>query len=335
MPLEIRHQESDLAVRQVLAVFVAIASGASVDAFGQADVPFRTRNLSPPVAIFALPSWQSVPDEMVIGASFELANHYRLSRQGTTVLVLDGETMRTNLHLEHPIGDRWSFGAELALIRQSGGILDDTVDAWHSIFRLPDGGRNARPEDVIEYRVGDLQQSSFVLNRSGSGSGDSVLSVARRVGTDRGLTVRASMKIATGDEAILAGSGATDLMVTLLRTRPVQLRRRAAGYYWGAGVVALNHPKLIPIKNEDFAVVAVAGGGLSIRPRIGLKAQLELHTPFYDSPFEELGQTSVQISMGGWWALREGARLDVAVSEDLHVSTAPDIVLHADFTWRW
>lgn len=301
-------------------------------AFGQADDPFRVRNLNPPVAVFGLPTWDRVPDVRAFGVTMELANHYRLSARGSDVLILDGETLRTTFSYEHAFGDGWSIGAEVPFYRQSGGVLDDLIDGWHSTLSLPDGGRNNRPEDELLFQLARGAQAFFELRDSGSGVGDAKLSVARRIGSERQFVVRGSVKLATGKESILAGSGSTDLALTLLRTRSAQLKNRQAGYYWGVGALALGDPDRIRFDSHAAGFVGLIGGGVGIGPRFGFKAQIDVHSALYDSPLGEIGQTAVQATIGGWWQLR-AATLDFAVVEDLHVSTVPDVVLTMGLRW--
>jgi len=312
-----------------------LLAGVWPTADAQVDSPLRTRNLNPPVAIFALPGWQPRTEGTVAGVTTEFANHYRLSRRGQDFLLLDGETLRLNLFAEKSLGPVWSVGFELPLIRQYGGILDDVVDAWHAGFNLPDGGRNRRPEDVFEFRFGSGNDSMIDATRPQSVVGDATLTAARRFGS-RGLnTLRIAAKLPTGDEALLAGSGAADLAVSVLRNRAFALRRRDAALFLGAGAVLPGTPDLIRLPAEDVVLAGLAGGAMSIRERLGVKVQIEIHTPFYDSPLEEIGQTSVQISAGGWLAFGARGRFDFAISEDLHVSTAPDVVIHGGVQWAW
>ena len=70
-------------------------------------------------------------------------------------------------------------------------------------------------------------------------------------------------------------------------------------------------------------------------PRFGLKAQLDLHGPFYDAPLEEIGATTVELTFGAWMNRVERARLEFALVEDLRVSTAPDVVLRVAAQWSW
>jgi len=297
--------------------------------------PFRTRNLSPLASIFGVPSWDAATAPRSFAVTSELANHYRASRRGTDVLILDGETWRTNLSYQQAIGEAWFIGAELPYYRQSGGVLDDLVDGWHSFFSLPDGGRNARAEGELLFQAADHSGIFLDLNQSRSAWGDMQLSIGHRMGADSRYIVEATVKLATGDEDLLAGSGATDWAISLFHPTEVNLRNREAGYFWGLGLMRNGDPKGIRFEAESMTYYGILGGTLKLLPRWGIKGQLDVHTAFFDTPLEELGQTSVQIVLGGWWEMSRRGVLEFAVNEDLHVSTAPDVVLHIGLNWKW
>lgn len=304
-------------------------------ALGQVAEPFHTRNLSPPLAIFGLPTWETVTDAPVFTAQTAVANHYRLSGRDSDTLILDGETLRISLFFSQPFREHWSFSVAAPLVQQSGGFLDDVVDAWHSAFNMPDGARNARPEDALMYRMANAAGTFYALDDDERSVGDLQIGFARRFGADERFVARTEIKIPTGDEDALAGSGAVDWSVMILRNREGSLGQRAAGYYWGAGVLLLGQPEVVAFRANDYSVTGVLGGGIKIFPRIGIRGQLDFLSAAYDTELEELGQHAVLATIGGWWEMSARSRLEFGVDEDLHVSTAPDVVLHVTLRWSW
>jgi hypothetical protein len=284
--------------------------------------------------VIGLPVWVGVPETLSLGVSTELANHYRLSRRAGDQVILDGETLRVRAYLEWPFADSWSVGVDLSYYHQSGGVLDDLVDGWHSAFGLPDGSRNLRPEGVLEFSLENADGEFFALSDSGGGLGDSEVSVARRVGSGHGWTVRATLKLPTGRERLLAGSGTSGRLLSALRIVPGDVRGRAASYYFGASVIDVGQPENVLFPVEDVAFAAVLGGALALGDRFGIKGQIDANSAFYDSQLEEIGQTAVQATIGGWFRFNESALFEFAVSEDVHVSTTPDVVIFFDFGWR-
>jgi len=304
-------------------------------AAAQVAEPLHVRNLNPLVAVFGLPAWDTVPIGSRFGVTGEVANHYRFSVRGNEILMLDGETVRTNLAFTHGFASGWSLGVEVPHYRVGGGVLDDLIDGWHSAFNLPDGGRNARPEGEFLYRVGNRPIPSFLLTEPDSGIGDTQLKFARLIGRDQGFVVQASVKLPTGDEDILAGSGSSDWSVTLLRTRPLLARQRAAGYFWGVGLVRAGDPHRIDFDEHTWVPTGIVGGGWQVWPKWGLKGQLDVHGAFFDSPLEEIGETAIQATLSAWRRTGERGTLELAVVEDLAVSTAPDVVVQVAATWQW
>lgn len=301
----------------------------------QDTVPLRTRNLNPMVAIFGLPTWETGLEgrssELAVVA--DLANHYRLSMRGEERFILDGETWRASFFYKRNFAERWTFGVEMSFLRQSGGFLDDSIDVWHSVFNLPDGGRNRLPEDQLIFLYNDRGENIFTLTDSTSGLGDTQISVARMIGGNSGMLLRAIVKLPTGDANTLAGSGATDLSITALRRSETSWGSHQIGYYWGLGVMKLGDPDFFATRSEDWVGLGVFGGSWQPFAKIGFKAQFDYHSRFYDSDLDEMGKDSIQASIGGWWALDDRRTLNVAVSEDLIIRTAPDVSLHVGFSW--
>ena len=319
-------------IRTILGAAAAVWAAASA---AQLAEPVHVRNLNPLVAVFGLPAWDTVPIGTRAGVTAEVANHYRFSLAGNERLLLDGETVRTTLAFTHGFATGWSLGVEVPYYRVSGGVLDDIIDGWHSAFGLPDGGRNGRPEGELLFAFGDPVTPSFVLAEPQTGIGDTQLKFARLIGRDQGFVVQASVKLPSGDEDILAGSGSGDWSLTLLRTRPLLARRRAAGYYWGVGLVRAGDPHRIDFDSKTWVPTGIVGGSWQLLPKFGLKGQLDLHGAFYDSPLEEIGDAGIQATLSAWRRMGQRGQIEFAVVEDLNVSTAPDVVLQVAAAWQW
>ena len=318
---------------RTMAGSIAVLGWATAGA--QLAEPVHVRNLNPLVAVFGLPAWDIVPIGTRLGVTGEVANHYRFSLEGNDRLMLDGETVRTTLSVTHGFASGWSLGVEVPHYRVGGGVLDDLIDGWHSAFRLPDGGRNLSPEGQLLYSFGDAVAPSFTLTSPQSGIGDTQLKFARLIGRDQGFVVQASVKLPTGDEDMLAGSGSGDWSLTVLRTRPLLARRRAAGYYWGVGLMRAGDPHRIDFDSNTWIPTGIIGGSWQLLPKFGLKGQLDVHGAFFDTPLEELGETAIQATLSAWRRTGERGTLELAVVEDLAVSTAPDVVLQVAATWQW
>jgi hypothetical protein len=81
-------------------------------------------------------------------------------------------------------------------------------------------------------------------------------------------------------------------------------------------------------QQRHAAAFGTLGGGWRPLMRLALKAQVDGHTSCYsDSDLRELSD-SLQLVVGGTLGLTETLTLDIAISEDIVVATAPDIVFH-------
>ncbi len=314
---------------------VAVVACVASPVLAQEAEPLHSRNLNPLVSIFGLPAWDTVSPGNRLETTFEIANHYRVSVRGTDRLILDGETDRTTLSFAHGFDSGWSFGAELPYYHVSGGFLDNAIDAWHSAFRLPDGGRNRRPQDQLLFQIGRGATDFFVLDHPRSGIGDVQLKVAKAIGDERKFVVQVAAKLATGDATMLSGSGSTDASITLLRSRPLPARERPAGYYWGVGMVLAGKPEGIGFESNRWVYTGILGGSWRPWPKFGLKAQLDVHGAFFDTPLQEFGETASLFTFGAWHPLGRHGTLDFAIVEDIRVSTAPDFGVQVAAKWRW
>jgi hypothetical protein len=314
--------------------FAALWVAAPVAA--QLAEPFRTRNLNPFLAAFPWPSWQiaSTPGQTRFVAVTELANHYRFSAAGASRLRLDGETWRASLFWQHQFSEQWSVGFDLPWLRQSGGVFDDAIDAFHGAFALPDGGRNLRAEGLLEYGLTVAGASAFSLESTASGLGDAQISLARRLNSgDRPLLFQATLSLPTGDRALLSGTGQVGAALSLLHSLPLEWRARPAGLYWAAAAIFPGDPGLPGVPVRGVGYLGTVGGAWQPWPRVGFKLQLDLHSAFYRSDLVELGRAGAQATLGGWWKGRANRAIEVAINEDLRVGTSPDVVLNLAFRW--
>lgn len=321
-----------LCLMPILAVLAAPA---------RADIliePMRVRNLSPSVAIFGVPTWDGGLDTGTrsrFTITGDMASHFRFAEEGPERLIFDGETWRANFVYERRVIDRWTFAMELPLVRQSGGVLDNVIDAWHSAFHLPDGNRNTRPENELQFYYDNGPGAGYFLSQPDSGFGDMQLSVARALGSGGDWRLKFTLKLPTGDADMLAGSGATDFAVSVSHGQATAWRSRPAGWFWGVGLLAPGQPDTFPGQSQDWVALGMAGVSWQPFTQLGFKAQLNAHTAFYDSRLEELGDAAMQATIGGWWAFDERRVLTVAVIEDLIGRAAPDVSVQLGFEWSF
>jgi hypothetical protein len=297
--------------------------------------PFYTRNQNPLVQIFGLPAAESArllsAGSQAAFLVVDAANSFSQRTRAAEDIMLDGETYRTTLVLRFAGRDRLELGLDLPYVSHTGGSFDGFIDSWHNFIGVGDGGREQVDRNQLRYRYDDGQERAGIQS-STSGIGDVMLTAAVPVyggnTGDRLLALRTALKLPTGSTSGLRGSGSTDLSVRLLGEDRQSLARWNLGLFGGAGLLLMSDSDIISRRQRRAVGFGTLGLGWQPLSWLALKIQLDGHSPFYRSELTELGHFSAQLVMGGTVGLSRGLQLDLAVSEDIIVHTAPDVVFH-------
>ncbi|MFO7576616.1 MAG: DUF3187 family protein [Pelovirga sp.] len=334
-------------MRMLLSAVIAVLLCSAPLSAEQAGMvtPFFTRNLSPLVQIFGLPPTEggvlSAPYHLSARLVAEVASHASADTAGAEEVRFDGETSRATLALRYGLGPRWEVGIDVPLVSHDGGIFDSFVEGWHDFFNLPQGGRDTGPRDRLHYLYSRGGNSVLDYDRSGGGFGDLSLGLAYQLvtaqpGSQRALALRGGIKLPTGDADRLRGSGATDVHLRLSGSDAQTLAPWNLTLFASAGILHLERGDVLSEQQRRWVGFGSAGIGWMPQPWIDLKLQLDGHSSFYrDSRLRQIDAASLQLGMGGSLHLGKQVTLDLAVTEDLLVDTAPDVVFHSGLTWRF
>ncbi len=331
-----------MAVRRMIlagaALLASLLPGLVAHAHALDIVPFASRNQSPVVQIFGLPyagTGKVLPAgriEMLLTA--DMANDYEVDSNAREAIVLDGESYRYNLGLRYGIGDRYDVGLEIPVITYSGGFLDGFIEDWHRFFGMPDGGRPAAPRDrlLFSYVRDGVERLSF--NRSGTGLGDIRINGGMQLYHEHeestiDVALRGSVKVPTGDSTRLHGSGSTDVAVWLAASEHYPTELGEVAGFASVGGMAMTRGRVLSDQQRNFAGFGNFGLGWAPADWIAFKVQVDANTPLYsDSALRELGDGAVQLVVGGTLGLTGSTSLDLGVTEDIAVNTAPDVGFH-------
>jgi hypothetical protein len=301
-------------------------------------VPFATRNQSPLLSIFGLPAANDpeviAPGTKQLSLSADLASNYVSDAAASEQILLDGESLRINLRGRLGLASGLEIGLEIPFIVLGGGFLDDFIIGYHNTFGFPQGGRDTAPRNRLLYLYSKNNVEKLRLENSSSGIGDISLQGGWQLYKGQGdypgaLSLRAQLKLPTGDSDRLQGSGSTDLALWLDAGKGFPLPVGHFVVYGGAGLLAMTNGKVLPDQQRNFAGFGNAGIGWDPFSFLVLKIQADAHTPFYqNSQLKEVDSYSVQLTIGGTIALGKKTSIDIGVTEDLIVNTAPDVVFH-------
>jgi hypothetical protein len=155
------------------------------------------------------------------------------------------------------------------------------------------------------------------------GFGDASLELGLQIrrDADSALSAWLSVELPTGEDSRLSNDGADISLVAA--------GERRWGDRWSLfGQGALTHlaSGSLPVAQQRSVVwSALAGVGVRALPSLELKLQVDAHTAVFDSDLDYLGE-AVILTVGGALHFGGGWRLNLGVSEDLAVESAPDVV---------
>lgn len=290
-------------------------------------------------ALFGLPAVAArAVQSRELQISLEHASQFMGSVGAKETLFLDGETSLLTLRHRQRLGSCWQGEVVLPFFQHSGGEFDRAIDDWHQFFGMPDAGRDTYPYHQLTYRYSDVSGEKLRVDSSQSGMGDISLSVQRTLAceatadtTGSEPIVRAGIKLPTGSVAELRGSGRVDAYVDMQSPVWGKGRRWRGGASFGLLYTGEN-PRLPD--QRSLVLFGAAGAQLRLTQRYRALLQLDWHTPFYRSELPELNDSSVVLSAGFRYLLGDNQTLELTISEDIAVETAPDIVARVAWIYR-
>jgi hypothetical protein len=326
----------------VLVPFLAILLPATV-AHAVEIHPFYARHFSPLVQAFGLPPAEdgdtapagTVLTRLVVDA----ANSYHSGTGPRQSATLDGETWRTTLALRYGVGPRLEAGIDASLINHSGGFLDGFIESFHKAIGKPknDGAGNPRNQFDYVYRrdgasIIDLKDDVWAF-------GDILLSGAWRLSSPndagRRVALRATLKLPTGREADLAGSGGTEGSMRIAVLDPETLTRWNTTLFASAGAMYIGTDTFLGDLRRPIVGFGTIGAGWTPASWVALKLQADGHTALSrENGFKPLAYT-VHVMGGFTFALPGGVDMDLGIVENILNETAPDVGFQLGFRKRF
>lgn len=320
----------------LLALFLLPVAGA-----GAEPALFDLSNQHPLIQLYSLPNPGAeplpAPGQWSWRADARLSNHSIAEQDGDAErIVLDGESYRAQLVLHYGLRPAMALSATIPLVAHSTGMLDGFIIDWHDLWGLSNERRNEFENNRLDFSYFRDGTALLALQERQRGLGDVRLGwdweLLQGGAARRGLALRAGLKLPTGSDERLLGSGSTDLSLQLLGNDRRTLQRWGASLSWSVGGIWLGESELLDALREDLVLVGSAGLRWPLGSRLAVRAQLDLHSAFYDSALDVLGKGSVQLSTG--FDIRFGERhwLELAMMQNLRTDTTPDFGLY--LSWR-
>ncbi|MGH8168682.1 MAG: DUF3187 family protein, partial [Woeseiaceae bacterium] len=244
------------------------------------------------------------------------------------------ETNRFALSFRRAVGERLELGIEIPYLFHESGNLDSLIDSWHSFFGLPDGIRDERANDqlVFSYEDGNDQ---FVMNRNASGSGDVRLLAGWQLAAHESTrtALRLGIKLPTGDSDHLLGSGSVDVSIGIAGDATGLLGLANLDGFYRVNAIYLGQPDILASRTNSVVGQVSAGLSYAVNSAATIGLQTLVRSPVYDSNVKSLGDVAASLTAGVSFRLTPNYRVSLAVVEDVHVESLPDVTfalsLHA------
>lgn len=295
--------------------------------------PVRTHN--PLLQIYGLPVFQGAelhaPGDAAWQLTFDIANHADASTVGAEAIELDGESYYLNLSYRRGVTDWLELGVDVPFVAHDDGVLDNLIEGWHDLWGMSNAKRTGPPNRLaFVYSNPLLEPMEMTDGAAGLGDVRVEAAVPLRfggLGAAQALTLRAGLKLPTGDPDKLLGSGATDASLAL--------------YYSGRGAFGLDRLNvsahggvLVTGESDLFGPIqedSVPFGGIAadwrFTDRLRGMAAVYAQGDYVESALDELG-SSIQLIVGGDYRLEgNGFTLSFGVVEELFSDATVDFAI--------
>jgi hypothetical protein len=278
-------------------------------------------------------------DEESIGLHLSVANNSIEKKSKKEQVILDGETYQAVLSWQQGMGDGWQWGIELPYLSHRGGGLDALIENWHDLLGLSNSDREDWHQNQLRYLYIDHGETQVDRHDNSSGIGDIQLIFSRALPWGReeqNTSWHLSMKLPTGDEESMLGSGAVDLAFWLSGSDRSLLGDGFVGGYGQVGILIMGQADILEERQRWGAGFGTLGVSWLAYNGLDLKCQIDAHTPIYQSQVDQLGGSAFMLTFGGSFYLEDNeGRIDLSIGENLTTDTVPDFIINMGYQVRF
>jgi hypothetical protein len=244
-------------------------------------------------------------------------------------LFLDMEHLSTQIRFHAGLGKGIELGVALPFHIMYGGFLDSFISSYHDAFGFPNEVRGRTTNNLYEllYEV-----DGFALlerNEKSAGIGDVTIS-AKKALLEKGdnlLAIRAALKLPTGNQERLTGSGKTDFGIGLAASR---IGERFGGYF-NINYQFIGKPESLDTK--DYLSV-MAAFDWRFRNTVVAVFQYEVQQSYLKSQLPILANPAHQLVLGLRWKRSDRFQFEWRIAEDIS-EAGPDITVAFEWTIHW
>jgi hypothetical protein len=308
-----------------------LSAGAAAAGEGAAEYWFPVRTHNPFLQIYGLPVFQGA-GVLEAGAAawqftLDIANHADDSSRGGESITLDGESYFVNLSYRRGISDWLELGIDVPLIAHADGVLDPAIESWHDLWGMSNAKRTG-PDNELSFVYERAGMEPYVLDDGSAGVGDVRLNAAVPLAFGwlppaSALTLKAGLKLPTGDAEKLHGSGAADLSLAAYYSAAAPFGLERLDISAHAGVLLTGDSDLFAPIQETTVPFGGAAADWRFSDRLRAVAAVYAQGEYVDSRLDELG-SSLQLIVGGDYRFSSGLSLSFGIVEELFSDATVD-----------
>lgn len=284
-----------------------------------------TRDQNPMLQAYYLPAIDMLRDNgWHLSHALYITSTFQDESRGNEKLIIDVENYRYDFSLAYQ-NKALRLSATLPLIANNRGSLDSSIEEWHDIFGLPQGGRTTNPDDQINLSYSRNGNTVFEQNKSDSDIGDLSLSFDYRLSySPKGSTeLGVGIELPTGSIDSNSGNEEFDFAIWITKSRQFTERSLFYGLF---GVSLPGKGGQLRDQIKDHIWFSQLGTEYDFTNDITGIMQFDMHTAtLKNTDLKAFGnslQVQTALQFKNWF---ENYHIDLFFSEDILVKSAPDI----------
>ena len=279
-----------------------------------------TRSQNPLLQSYFIPAIPlTSPDKWTSSQAVYFTNTYQLDKSSQEELIIDVENTRFDFQLTYR-HELWLFNINASLINNRSGYLDQTIESWHDIFGLPQGGRNMAENDQINLfyqkdgvNIIDSQQAS-------EGLGDIQLATGYQLNANSQLWL--ALEIPSSSSEFISN----DAIDTAIWYSSISQHSDNFSTYGSIGLAFPANNGLLENRLNKQFTFGQLGLNYAFDPSYHIVLQADFHSEIVKQSCLDAFGHSLQAQFGlRFPSLFEDYQLDLFFSEDIFPGHAPDI----------
>ncbi len=242
----------------------------------------------------------------------------------------DGELYRTSLSLRRGLGKGLQLNLMVPILDFGGGAGDSVIEGFHDTFGFSQAGRKGTFRDDYVVYVRDAEGNELFRSQApGLAVSDISLGLKARLPAPSAwlLAIEGTVKLPTGDEDDLYGSGSADFGAQLLATH---YYRRSCIH----AAVALVHLGDSQLLGDQTLASLMFGYEHAIGSTMSVVAQATVsQSPFGDLDIDRIDEVAYLVDVGVKKGLSEKTVVFAALSENVvNLGSSIDVGVHFGLT---